>query len=268
MRLSTFLLEHAVFTLEELDAYLASKGSINRNTRNNLLTYYQKKGYIKRVRRGLYLVHSRSGALEKSSVDPYIIAAKMTKDAVLAYHTALEFHGKAYSVFNRYHYLSQVRSSPLHFQSYLFQGLSFPKVLCDKRKEMFGVISHYRSGVEIRVTSFERTLVDVLDRPLLSGSWEEIWRSVESIEFFDLDFVLEYVKLLNIATTAAKVGFFLEQHSKSLMVNDTYLNRLKKLCPKEPHYLMGNRKAKGHLMKEWNIIVPHEIIHKTWEEVS
>ncbi|MDZ7837948.1 MAG: hypothetical protein U5N58_08345 [Actinomycetota bacterium] len=30
----------------------------------------------------------------------------------------------------------------------------------------------------------------------LSGTWEEIWRSLESIEFFDLDQVLAYVLLL------------------------------------------------------------------------
>ena len=39
-------------------------------------------------------------ALDPASmtVDPYLMAAKMTEDAVLAYHTALEFHGRANSV--------------------------------------------------------------------------------------------------------------------------------------------------------------------------
>lgn len=31
--------------------------------------------------------------------------------------------------------------------------------------------------MELRVASLERTLVDVLDRPDLAGSWEEVWRS-------------------------------------------------------------------------------------------
>ena len=77
---------------------------------------------------------------------------------------------------------------------------------------MFGVTGHNRSGVQLRVTNHERTLVDVLDRPDLTGSWEEIWRSLESVEFFSLDQVIEYTRLLENATTAAKVGFFLEQH--------------------------------------------------------
>ena len=81
---------------------------------------------------------------------------------------------------------------------------------------MFGVLRHRRSGSEMRVTGLERTLVDVLDRPDLTGSWEEIWRSLESLEFFDIEQVIEYVLLLENATTAAKVGFFLERHRNGI----------------------------------------------------
>ena len=192
----------------------------------------------------------------------------MTDDSVLGYHTALEFHGKAYSAFNRYHYFSKTRSLPVHFRSYHFQTVSFPKALSDSGKEMFGVISHHRSGVGLRVTNFERTFVDVLDRPELTGSWEEIWRSLESIEFFDLDQVVKYVKLLDKATTAAKVGFFLEQHKEALMVDEKYFDELKKFCPKQPHYMDNFAKKEGRLMKKWNIIVPNEILNKVWEEVA
>ena len=71
---------------------------------------------------------------------------------------------------------------------------------------MFGVSLHVLQGVELRVTDFERCLVDIMDRPDLSGSWEEIWRSLESVEFFDPDKVMEYALLLGNATTAAFLG--------------------------------------------------------------
>ncbi len=44
------------------------------------------------------------------------------------------------------------------------------------------------------------------------GGWEEIWRSLETVEFFDLDRIVEYVLLLGNATTASKVGYYLEEH--------------------------------------------------------
>jgi predicted transcriptional regulator of viral defense system len=174
----------------------------------------------------------------------YLVAAKMTKDAVLGYHTAMEFHGKAYSVYSRLHYLSARRSLPVIFRDYEIRRVSVPQPLLIKGKEMFGVLRHRRSESELRVTDLERTLVDVLDRPDLTGSWEEIWRSLESVEFFDLDKVVEYVLLLENATTAAKVGFFLEQHRDDLMVDDVHLKRLQRLLPRQPHYLKrGMRKG-------------------------
>lgn len=167
----------------------------------------------------------------------YLLAAKMTGDAVLGYHTALEFHGKAYSVYNRLHYLSARRSLPVVFRNYEFIRVSVPQPLLVKGQEMFGVIRQKRSDSELRVTGLERTLVDILDRPELTGSWEEIWRSLESIEFFDIEQVIEYVLLLENATTAAKVGFFLEQHGEDLMLDDVHLKPLQRFRPRRPHYL-------------------------------
>lgn len=47
------------------------------------------------------------------------------------------------------------------------------------------------------------------------------------VEFFDLDVVIEYTLLLENATTAAKVGFFLEQHKEALMVEASHLDPLR-----------------------------------------
>ena len=123
-----------------------------------------------------------------------------------------------------------------------------------------------RSGMEIRITGLERTFVDVLNRPDLSGSWEEIWRSLETIEYFDLDKVTEYTLLLENATTTAKVGFFLDQHRESLMVEDTHLKAFNNLRPRQPHYMERSRRKSGRLVSAWNLVVPEEIIHRSWEE--
>jgi predicted transcriptional regulator of viral defense system len=265
--LNTFLSQHDVFTVEELDLFLSKEGTGNPNTRKALLTYYRKQGRILPVRRGLYAVVPFGSSPDSSPVDLYLLASKMTKDAVLGYHTALEFHGKAYSVYNRLHYLSAQRSLPVKFRSYEIRRVSVPQSLIVKGKEMFGVNRHKRSGGELRVSNLERTLVDVLDRPELAGSWEEIWRSLESVEFFDIEQIVEYVLLLENATIAAKVGFFLEQHKEPLMVDDVHLQPLRKLRPRQPHYLMRGKRKGGRWVKEWNLMVPDEILNQSWAEV-
>ena len=118
----------------------------------------------------------------------------------------------------------------------------------------------------ICITGLERTFVDVLNRPDLSGSWEEIWRSLETVEYFDLDKVTEYTLLLENATTAAKVGFFLDQHRESLMVEDVHLKAIHDLCPRRPHYMERSLRKSGRFVSAWNLVVPEEIINRSWEE--
>jgi len=265
--MNEFLSQHAVFTLDELDRFLSARGSGNPNTRKSLLTYYRKKGRIIPIRRGLYATVPADADPRSIAVDPYLVAAKLTPDAILAYHTALEFHGKAYSVHMRLRYVSASNSMSLTFQGHEFIRATASPVLRAKGEELFGVVRRKRSGVDLRVTSLERTLVDVLDRPDLSGSWEEIWRSLESIEFFDLDQVIAYVLLIENATTAAKVGFFLEQHKENLMVDDVILDQLRKLRPRHPHYFVRGRRDDCRWVGEWNLMIPVEILNRSWEEV-
>jgi predicted transcriptional regulator of viral defense system len=267
MSVNDFLAQHAVFTIDDLDRFLAKRGTTNPNTRKTLLNYHRKRGRIVRIRRGLYANVQPGSDPSLSGIDPYLVAAKVTEDAVLAYHTALEFHGKAYSVFTSLYCASKYKSLPVQLRAYEIKCVPMPPPLLAKDKTMYGVDTFHRSGVDVRVSTLERTLVDVLDRPDLSGSWEEIWRSLEMIEFFDLDQVIEYTFLLENRTTAAKVGFFLEQHKESLLLDDAALEPLRKLRPKQPHYLERAKRKDCQWIKGWNLMVPAEVQTALWGEV-
>ena len=93
------------------------------------------------------------------------------------------------------------------------------------------------------MTTLERTLVDVLDAPRHGGGWEEIWRSLESVEFFDVDAVTDYALKLGSAVTVAKVGFFLEQHREELMLEESHLERLQR-ARTLPADVPGTRQAR------------------------
>ncbi len=122
-------------------------------------------------------------------------------------------------------------------------------------------------GINLRVTGLERTMVDVLDLPHLGGGWEEIWRSLEGVEFFDLQEAVEYALLLGNATTIAKVGLVLEQHKEALMVEGRHLDQLRKHGPRVPHYLSRGDRRSGKLVAGWNLVVPPEVLEGRWEEV-
>ena len=124
-----------------------------------------------------------------------------------------------------------------------------------------------RAGVPVRVTSLERTLVDAVDRPDLAGGWEEVWRSLASIEFLDVDRVVAYALQLDNATTIARVGFVLSQHRDTWMITDRQLQPLRDRRPKRPHYLDRSRRESGRLVKDWNLVVPPDVLDRTWGEV-
>jgi predicted transcriptional regulator of viral defense system len=267
MELQQFFSTHPAFTHEEFVDFLDREAPRSVKAQESLLAYHRKRGRLLRVRRGLYWVVPPGSYPATCAVDAYLLAAKMAPDAVMAHHTALELHGKAYSVFEELQYLTAGTVRPAIFRGYRFCPVQFPKALIAQGQRCFGVETMDRAGVNVRVTNLERALVDVLDRPDLSGGAEETWRSLEMVEYFDLDRVVDYALLLRNATTIAKIGFFLDQHREALMVNDAHLERLRVHRPRQPHYLDRDHRWGGRFVADWNLVVPPEMLTRDWQSV-
>lgn len=269
MKLDDFFALHKVFTFKELKLSLSRNqgSSVKSSTLHNLLTYHQKQGHILHIRRGLYYSVPKGLDSTHCPVDPFLVAGKMAEDSVIAYGSALDLHGKLHTIQNRVVYLTKKRvMASFDFRDIKYQAVAIPSVLKVQSQETFGVQSIDRLGQQVLVTSLERTLVDVLDRPYLCGSWEEIWLSLEGIEYLDLDQVLKYALLLANSTTTAKLGFFLETHREILMVPEHYLEELRKHCPAKPHYMDRNQSKPQKMIAKWNLVIPLSLINRSWEE--
>ena len=265
MRSADFFERRPVFTHEEFVVARAPRGG-SASTTNNLLAKHLATGRLARVRRGLYATVPRGVAPDQAPVDPYLVATKLAHDAVVAYHAALQFHGKAHSVWDRFHYMTRGRARSFSFRDMAFLPVQAPTSIRELPDLGGGVIARRHAGGGVRVTTLERTLVDVLDAPDKSGGWEEVWRSLEMVEFFDLDAVVEYALRLGTALTVARVGFFLEQRQEELMVGDEHLEELRERAPMQPRYLDARRES-GRLITKWNLVVPERVIGRTWQEV-
>jgi len=269
MKLDDFFALHKVFTFKEFELNLSNgQGSPSKSsTLYNLLTYHQKQGHILRIRRGIYYSVPKGTDPTHCPVDPFLVASKMAEDAVIAYSSALDLHGKLHTTQNRVIYLTKKRvMASFDFRDIKYQAVAIPSALKTANQEIFRVQSMDRLGQQVLVTSLERTLVDVLDRPYLCGSWEEIWLSLEGIEYLDLDQVLKYALLLANSTTIAKLGFFLETHQEALMVPEHYLEELRKARPTKPHYMDHIQNQPQKMIAKWNLVVPLSLINRSWEE--
>jgi predicted transcriptional regulator of viral defense system len=267
MKPTEFFAAHSVFRHDEFVAAHTGAGARSPQSSAASLKQHVAAGNLLRIRRGLYATVPRGVDSAQATVDPYLVATKLTDDAVVAYHAALQYHGKAYSVWQRFHYLTSARARPFSFRGMEFLPVQAAVAVRSLPRLGGGVVEKRHCGGTVRIATLERTLVDVLDAPDKGGGWEEIWRSLEMVEFFDLDAVTDYALKLGSSLTVARLGFYLEQHRDSLMVESHHLDALRAHAPAQPRYLDGKR-ASGRLVAGWNLVVPERVLERTWEEVA
>lgn len=260
-----FFSGHPVFTRDDFADAIADGRKASRQTVDSHLGRYLRAGRIGRVKRGVFFAAGPGEAASKSPVDFLLVASRLAPDAIIGYHTALEAHGYAQSVYERLFFLTQHKVKAMTFRGRAFVPVAPPRVLQRKRLSHTSVVEVERRGLQCRVTSLERTVVDALDRPDLTGGLEEAWRSLSAIPLLDLRAVLDYVRLRGLATLAAKVGLFLERHREHFSVSPGVLEELQSLRPRAPHYL--DRSVRGKLVASWNLIVPAVLLGGEWETI-
>lgn len=247
------------------DEYARSRGGGSPRTVDSLLRKHVQSGRIARVRRGLYVSVPPGASAE--TVDPYLVATKASEDAAVSHHAALQFHGRTYSMWSQVTFLTRGHGRRFDFGPMEYVPVRPAAAVADRSDMGGGIETVPSGGGQVRVCTCERAMVDVLHTPALGGGWEEIWRSLQMVEFFDLDATIAYALRLDSATTVARVGLFLEQHRERLFVEDAHLERLSRHAPKDPRYLDPSREP-GRLVHPWNLIVPERVLERRWGEVA
>ncbi len=249
MKPDAFLARHRLFSREELVTALAGRSPATVDAH---LARWHRQGRIVRVKQGVYV--RRDSDRASSQPDFIALASRMAPDAAVAYHTALEAHGFAQSLFERLTFVTWTRVKPVEFLGRRLTPVRPRAPVAERAGGEPWVELVDRSGLEVRVTSVERTVVDVLDRPSISGGAEEVWRSLEAVPAIDPEPLVDYVQALGSHTVAARVGCFLDARRAELAVPSETLDRLEVMRPRQPVYL--DRALGGSLDRRWNLIVP------------
>lgn len=260
-----FFQKKEVFTRDELKHYLYEDKQTD--SLKEIVKYHLSRGNMGQVKKGLFFSVDAGYSPEGQPVDYFLVTSKAADDAVLGYYTTLDILGHAHSVYNRYYFITKKAKNYNRFQ---FRGNEFLPVQVSKRlvkkgQTNLGVRDYDRKGEMIDITTIERTLVDLLDRPKYGGGWEQIWRSFEGVSFLQIEKIIDYVEALENATTAAKVGYFLEDNLDTISIDEDKLKNLEDLKPKQRHY-MDRSVEGGKLVSRWNLIVPEYVLNHGWEE--
>ncbi|OGT39955.1 MAG: hypothetical protein A3E81_02225 [Gammaproteobacteria bacterium RIFCSPHIGHO2_12_FULL_36_30] len=257
-----FFFQHPIFSFKQFVRAMQH----SENTCSVMLNHHLKTGNIVRIKQSLYAAIPSGANPQKFSIDPYSIISNLCNDALIAYHTALQFHGLAYSFHFQHIFQTTKEIRSFQFRQDRFKVTQFSKFLPKSKYFIFSEkIDHH--GFLIRVTNIERTIVDTLDRINLSGGLEEVWRSLQNIQSANVKNIIDYAILLKNSTTIAKVGLYLRLHQKQWAISEKYFEKLKKYLPQSVHYLDRNHRINGKFIKEWHIVVPNELMNEQWEEI-
>jgi len=250
---------HPVFRREEYAAAVGRR--TDDKTVTAMLAQHLKGGNIKRVARGVFAAVPAHGDAAAWTVDRFLAASRLRPDGVIAYHSALELHGCGYTDAPDVQAVSS--SAPAVFDT--------PDFSCRFVKRPAGfearrdVVRADRAGLQLNLTSLERTVVDCFDRPDLAGGAEELVNSLALVQRLKADPLLAQAQGLGNAAACGALGWWLERERTRLGVSDKTLGALRALKPRHPQYVLGARAGEARSVAEWNVLVPASLADARFE---
>lgn len=231
-----------VFSKEDVVRITGSK-----ERASDLLLNYQSRGFITKLRRGLYCVLNLGTSVPVAS--KFQIATSITPTATVAYHAAMEYHGFAHQPFYDLSVVSATR-----FTSFEFDGISY---------------SYYRNSIplgiltfdydhSIRVTDIERTVIDCIDRIDLCGGVEELLHCLSSIHYVSTERLLQYLTYYNKIALYKKAGYILSFFADTLHLPDEFFS----VCRNHSDHSVTRLTTMEQcptFISEWRLYVPAQI---------
>ena len=220
----------------------------NYNTAGTLLKNYTKKGYVRQVKRNLYVAINLAD--HQPVVNKYRIAGAITKSSYISHHAAFEYYGCA----NQVSYQVEV-SSDTPFTTFEFDRLTF---LYIASRITEGLVTRLDG---VRVTDMERTVLDSINDFEKVAGLEEVLRCIDLAPSLKEDKLLEYLALYGKQVLYQKTGYILRHYKNTFNISEDFFNVCAAKINKSTRYLTGN--IKGSYNGEWRLMVPADLMKIT-----
>ncbi|MDP3630256.1 MAG: type IV toxin-antitoxin system AbiEi family antitoxin domain-containing protein [Actinomycetota bacterium] len=223
-----------------------------------LISRLTKKKWLIRLNRGTHLIVPLSaGQSAEYSENWYVVAKYLIEPATyyLSHFSALEIHAMTTQPV-----LTVCISTPIRRISKKIAGATY-RFVTTGADDLWGTEEIWATpGERVRVSDIERTIIDCLDRPDLSGGIVEVatglWAIRDRIDYARL---VEYARRLGRKSVAKRLGFLLEMFE--LCTPET-LAGLEALITSSYTLLDPTLPATGRYVSTWKVRVnidPDEI---------
>jgi len=187
------------------------------------LNRLQRKGWIQRLERGLYMVVPLAAGPDRQwAEDSFIIAGHLIQPAAIAYWSALHY-------WNMTEHIPQVvfvqSTTRKHKGQALILGVAYRFILITESK-FFGVITQYRNGQPFPITDREKTLIDACDRPDLSGGIALVCRALKtSLDQIDWERLNDYLARFGSSAVYKRLGYLIDLGELAIPEREQRLQR-------------------------------------------
>ena len=259
-----FFSEHPVFRRAEYAAAVGRQPGDKVVTA--MLAQHLKAGNIQRIAREVFASVPQFAKGKGWVADRFLAASRLRPDGVIAYHSALELHGYAYTVWHEIQVIADGEPGMVKTDWLACRFVRPPRGFAKWADTLVdGVTTVDRLGLEVKVTTVERTISDLFDRHDLAGGAEELFNSLDLIVRVDADALIRHTRARGNAAAAGALGFWLERECEQLAVPERALEELRTLAPTGLRYALGAKPGFGKTAKGWNVILPAEIAERRFE---
>ena len=181
-----------------------------------LLRYWEKNGWIYRIKKGEYLpIPIESDSAQIAIEDPFKLATELFSPCYIGGWSAAEYWNLTEQIFQTF-----IVFTEKHFSSKV-QKISNTKFLLKmvKKNSLFGYESEWREGLKVSISNPTKTIVDIFDDPLVGGGIRSVCDFYEEYlksEYFSEDKLINYTSKLGNRTVFKRMGFITEKVRPSL----------------------------------------------------
>ena len=195
------------FTIAQAAALL----ELDRARTARLLGYLARRGWLSRVRRGLYVAvpldERQSGEWIE---DPWIVADRVFNPCYVGGWSACEHWDLTEQVFRA---VLVVTAKKVREREVEMQGIRFHLTVRSK-DALFGTVGVWRGQTRIAISDPSRTIVDILDDPRLGGGIRtvvDVLREYMASEHRNDQLLIEYTERLGNRAVFKRLGYLIER---------------------------------------------------------
>lgn len=184
-----------------------------RSDSAKMLARWASKGWLSRVRRGLYVsVPLESTTTDVAFEEPWIIAERLYAPCYIGGWSAAEYWGLTEQIFRSVLVFTSrnPRKRNLEIKNIQFVVRTVPL------NALFGLTPVWKGKVKISVSDPTRTIIDMLGDSGLGGGIRpaaDVFVTYLKSELKNMDILIEYAKQLGNGAVFKRMGFLLERFS-------------------------------------------------------